>query len=90
MGSPLGPTFANWFLGYLEEKIFEEHDEFYPKFYCRYVDDNCAVFSSLDHVQRFLEMLNSQHPNAEFTVEMTNGGKQLPFLDVEVKLADLY
>ena len=38
MGSPLGPTLANFFLAHIESKIFAEHKNYYSKLYCRYVD----------------------------------------------------
>ena len=44
MGNPLGPTLANWFLGMIEKKIFDQHLSFFPSFYVRYVDDVFAIF----------------------------------------------
>ena len=45
MGSPLGPSLANFFLGYLETTFFQNNLHF-PQFYCRYVDDIFAVFKN--------------------------------------------
>ena len=89
MGSPLGPSLANFFLGYLEQKIFINSDEcvwgsINPKLYVRYVDDVFAVFDSTMPFNNFLEHLNSQHPNIKFTVE--EGIGSLPFLDTEIKI----
>lgn len=39
MGSPLGPIFADFYMGYLEMMTFREID--LPLVYCRYVD---AIF----------------------------------------------
>ena len=61
MGNPLGPTLANWFLGMIEKKIFDQHLSFYPSFYVRYVDDVFAIFNSAIEIQMFLEVLNNQH-----------------------------
>ena len=83
MGSPLGPTFANWFLGEIENNIFAISKPFYPKFYVRYVDDVCAVFRNSGDVNKFLQLLNDQHEQLQFTVEKTQG--TLPFLDVEIR-----
>ena len=44
MGSPLGPTLANFFLAHLEQKMFNNVSDIQPKFYRRYVDDIFAVF----------------------------------------------
>ena len=86
MGSPLGPTIANWFLGDIEKNIFVNHQNFFPKMYTRYVDDVFAIFKRKDDVHKFLDVLNNQHKNLEFTVEWPKG--TLPFLDVEVSLRD--
>ena len=86
MGSPLGPTLANWFLGYIEDKLFRNNKDFFPKFYTRYVDDVFAIFKQDEHVDKFLNLLNSQHQNLEFTVERSVGS--LPFLDVEIRIKE--
>ena len=61
MDNPLGPTLANWFLGLIEKKIFDQHLLFYPSFYVRYVDNVFAIFDSSTEVQLFLDVLNKQH-----------------------------
>ena len=38
MGSPLGPTFANYYMGDLEKKVFNEPN-MKTSIYARYVDD---------------------------------------------------
>ena len=84
MGSPLGPTLANFVLAHIESKIFAEHKNYYPKLYCRYVDDIFAVFDKQDAILEFLNLLNSQHPNLKFTKEQSV--TSLPFLDVKVTI----
>ena len=81
MGSPLGPTFANFYMGELENKVFE-NPNLKPLIYARYVDDIFIVVKSEK------EMINLQHIFQEnsvlnFTYEIGVAGK-LPFLDVEV------
>ena len=44
MGNRLGPILANWLLGMVEKKIFDQHLSFYPLFYVHYVDDVFATF----------------------------------------------
>ena len=87
MGNPLGPTLANWFLGKIEKKIFDQHFSFYPSFYVRYVDDVFAIFNSSTEVQLFLNVFNNQHPNLCFTCEEASGFS-LPFLEVELTICD--
>ena len=87
MGSPLGPTFANIFMCYLEEKMFRNPVEFQPTYYKRYVDDTFVMFRSPDDRGRFLEFINSLHSNIKFTMETEREGK-LAFLDVYVMRKD--
>ena len=88
MGSPLGPTLANFFLGHLEkERIFNEpKEELYPRLYLRYVDDVFAVFSAGMDPMLFLTFLNNLHSSLKFTVEV--GLDRMPFLDTEVSIKD--
>ena len=85
MGNPLAPTVANFFLGYLERKLFDQElKPSHPAFYVRYVDDIFCIFrKDVDH-NSFLSEINSLHPNLSFTVEI--GGDSLPFLDTEVTI----
>jgi hypothetical protein len=85
MGSPLGPTLANFFLAHLEEKFLaEKASSFFPELYVRYVDDIFAVFDSVEMVSKFLQFLNNFHPNLTFTREL--GDNELAFLDTKVRL----
>ena len=68
MGSPLGPALANLFMGYNEQKWLES-DHGRLKFYRRYVDDIFCVFENEHQVLTFLDFLNSQLPNINFTIE---------------------
>ena len=86
MGSPLGPTLANWFLGKMEREIFIDNVflDYAPELYVRYVDDIFATFNSMEKCEQFFRYINTLHPNLRFTVEYPQGS--LPFLDVEVTL----
>ena len=69
MGSPLGPTLANLFMGYYEQKWLESDHGRHFKFYRRYVDDIFCLFENEHQAQTFLDFLNIQHPNLKFTIE---------------------
>ena len=86
MGSPLGPTLANFFLAHLESQLFAESKDktLYPRLYLRYVDDVFAVFSPGMNAMHFLDILNSLHDSISFTVEM--GHDKLPFLDCYISI----
>ena len=84
MGSPLGPTLANFFLADLETKMFEMFTGVKPKGYVRYVDDIFCIFEHQSQVTPFFEFLNNLHKNLTFTVEL--GGKTLPFLNTYIQI----
>ena len=86
MGSPLGPTLANFCLALFEEQLLEKSPSSspLPALYLRYVDDIFCTFRSGVSHQDFLNQLNSLHPNLKFTAEL--GQSQLPFLDTCISL----
>ena len=87
MGSPLGPTLANLFLGHLEKNWVQSAGVNAPCLYCRYVDDIFCVFDAArQNPDDFLTFLNEQHDNLTFTCE--TGPRTLPFLDVKVDVDD--
>ena len=86
MGSPLGPTLANIFVGYYEEKLFSQTQK--PPTYFRYVDDTFSIFDYEAEADKFLTKLNCLHPSLKFTLEKEKG-KCLLFLDVYVERADI-
>ena len=84
MGSPLGPTLANLFLAYHEEKWLNDCPiQFKPKFYRRFVDDVFLLFDNRDQVKKFLRYMNSRHRNIRFTYEEEQNGV-LAFLDINI------
>ena len=83
MGSPLGPTIANFFLANLEMEMFKKTNLIKPTVYLRYVDDVFAIFDCNDTLVNFFNFINKLHPNLKFTLERAND--TLPFLDVEAK-----
>ena len=87
MGSPLGPSLANFFLGHLETHIIQ-NSVYFPKFYCRYVDDIFAVFNNDTDINSFFDFINDIHPNMKFTKDEALNDCSFPFLNVEVKIND--
>ena len=69
MGSPLGPTIANFFLAETETRLLQQQLNSAPKVYFRYVDDIFAIFNNKADSMEFLDRLNSQHKNLQFTME---------------------
>jgi len=91
MGSPLGPTLANIFLGYKEtEWLSNCPSELKPSYYRRYVDDIFLLFDNDDVIVKFQEYMNLQHANIHFTSEVEENDS-IPFLDVFVtRIADTF
>ena len=85
MGSPLGPTLANLFMGHHEKNWIDQfpRDKGTLIFYRRYIDDIFAVFNTSDEANEFLKYLNSKHGSIKFTCEH-NDMSTMPFLDVLV------
>ena len=53
---------ANWFLGMVEKKIFDQHLSFYPSFYVRHRDEVFSILNSSADVQLFLNVINNSAP----------------------------
>ena len=70
MGLPLGPTFANIFMCFMERNwLIDCPLDFKPVYYKRYVDDSFLLFKDKSHILLFQNYLNNKHPNIKFTCE---------------------
>ena len=79
MGSPLGPTFASFYVCYLENIALEQLPS-KPPVYCRYVDDCFVGINNMDELHS-LKTFFETHSVLKFTYELEIC-KKLPFLDV--------
>ena len=79
MGSPLGPTFADFYMCQLENKVLENSD-LCPTTYCRYVDDIFMVVRHELHLQQLKNEMENQSV-LKFTYELSVNNK-IPFLDI--------
>ena len=82
MGSPLGPTFAEFYMSEVEKRVVGIAD---IPIYVRYVDD-IFVYCSKDDMLSLKSMLEN-HSVLKFTFEVSVNDK-LPFLDVLVQNTD--
>ena len=85
MGSPLGPSLANIFVGYCKALLFERVKK--SCLYYRFVNDTFAAFNDEDECNEFLSHLNSLHPSLRFIFEK-ECNRTLPFLGVMVEKND--
>ena len=79
MGSPLGPTFANFYMCNLENQILSDLNN-KPKIYARYVDDIFLIVKNLSDLDLIKTSFESNSV-LKFTYETEKCGK-LNFLDV--------
>ena len=81
IGSPLGPTLANVFLCHHEKKWLNDcPNNFKPAFYKRYVNGIFVLLKKSEHVQLFVNYMNSKHKNVLFSYETEKYGA-MPFLN---------
>ena len=81
MGSPLGPTLANIFMGYIELKVIPTFKN--KLVYLRYVDDCFVLVRREKIMDEFFNVLNNAHEAINFTIEKEKND-ELAFLDVLV------
>ena len=82
MGSPLGPTFADFYMSALENHVLSQDKVSNPLFYVRYVDDILAIFNSKRHINYFIRRL-SNNSILKFTSEIMENN-EFHFLDVKI------
>ena len=76
MGTKMGPSYANLFVGFIENKFFSNyHDD--------YIDDCVgATSSSKEELNLFINAVNSFHPALKYTWEISENS--LAFLDIKL------
>ena len=82
MGSPLGPTLDNIFIGLIKLKVVTALKN--NLLYLRFVDDCFVLVRSEKIMDQFFNALNNAHGSINFTIEKENND-ELAFLDVQVK-----
>ena len=55
-----------------------------PKTFKRFFDDSHTRFHNTEQSLQFLDILNSQDPSIQHTIELENENKQLNFLDITI------
>ena len=86
MGTKMGPSYANLFVGYIEHQFFNQYDGPKPDLYGRYIDDCIgAISSSGEELNRFITSVNSFHPALTYTWEISE--TSLAFLDIKVSIS---
>ena len=86
MGTKMAPTYANLFMGHLEEQMLEE-TTLKPLIWFRFIDDIffLRTFGEIK-LQQFYELCNNFNPHIKF--EQTTSPTNITFLDVQVILKE--
>ena len=83
IGSPLGSLISEIFMHKFEHDLFHPPLPLTPyiSYWHRYVDDILCLWSgTIQDLQAFLDLLNSQYLSVQFTMEI--GGKEISFFDL--------
>lgn len=91
MGSNFAPSYANLYVGYLEQQcIFNENtNPFFQNIirYYRYLDDVLYLFKGTQaQLAEFTTYLNTMSPDLKFSVELNS--KCIHFLDMWIKIEE--
>ena len=84
MGSPLGPTFADFYMSNLEGLLLNQSKVSNPVTYLRYVDDIFVIFNSKSHIHHFVRRMKN-NSKLKFTHEAMTG-TSFNFLDLNLKI----
>lgn len=87
MGTKFGPSFANIFLGYLEEQMHTTYNGITPELYYRFIDDIFGITTMpLEDLNSWMDAMRSMHEAIEFTVEISESS--VHFLDTTFTICE--
>ena len=87
MGTKMGPNYACLFVGYVERKMFEEHQGRKPALYKQYIDDDLGASSDTRQVlENFIHFCSTYHPALKYTFEISEAS--VPLLDLCVSISN--
>ena len=67
MGTKMGPSYSNLFVGYIEHKFFNQYNRPKPELYRHYIDDCVGATSSTrEELNQFITAVNSFHPALKY------------------------
>ena len=85
MGTKMGPSYANLFVGYIEHKFFHQYNGPKPELHRCYIDDCVGATSSTrEELSQFITAVNLYHPALKYTWEISDSS--LAFLDIKLSI----
>ena len=90
MGSPMAPSYANLFMGELEQYILQNAPGgLIPLEWIRFIDDIFAIWPhETVRLMEFLTYINTSHPTIKFEYEYSHSHNQCTFLIQEFTLTN--
>ena len=83
----MGPNYANLFVGYVEEQIFDRFVGPKPELFGHCIDDCLGATScTKEELERFIGFVNSFRPALKFTWEISE--TSVTFLDINISVQD--
>lgn len=83
MGTRMGPSYANLFLGHLEEILETTYNGPKPEHYQRYIDDIFGITQmGEEYLQEWITTMCKMHPAVDFTFEVST--TSVDFLDAHI------
>ena len=68
MGTKMGPSYANLFVGFIEHQFFSQYHGPKPELYDCYIDDCIGATSSTrKELTQFITAVKSFHPTLKYT-----------------------
>ena len=84
MGSPLGPTLADFYMSHVKSKLLKQRNKASnPIIYLRYEDEIFAILKLQKQIRFFMDQLE-RNPVLKFTFKRMRDGR-FNFLDVSLK-----
>ena len=87
MGTKMGPSYANLFLGFLEEKIRNSYNGPKPEMHLRYTDDIFGITQlSEDDLTNWMSFVANFHPAIQYTTDISR--TSVTFLNINIQIKD--
>eukprot|EP00061_Rhincodon_typus_P005072 g24109.t1 len=86
MGPHMGLSYARFFVGLIEQRLFNIYTSTIPHLLRRYIDD-CIGAASCSHkeLKQFINFINTFHHTLQFTGTISD--TSLPFLDLSTSIS---
>ena len=86
MGGKMGPNYACFFVGFIEEQIGQQYTGTVSQLHKRYIDDVVGIACcSRVELEDYIAFVSNSHPALQFTHTISE--TELPFLDINLRIS---